>query len=276
MARPDFSELGAVQIDPELLSRGTGQPVALREAVVYDFMRPFLGNRFRLDETLRRGTHFFSDAGSFMMGEEAFQVLAQKEMAAGNLTPALEAYKRGLHKAVGFAGAISMLGDRALLSQEELDRFNLERSFGEIESGLIRMIVASGDDTKVDLHQYVQWVDRVRVLVRDSKALSGQFFNGVAKHPDNPEIKWTDPDYWDRSTVGSREVGTKLIDTYVEMQRYEDAAWIAEKLGDRRAQVEFATLAKTDPQDPRGYRAILAKIDEREEQYRYPERFRDH
>ena len=137
MSRPDFGELKRVKIDPDLLSRGTGQPVALQEAVVYDFMLPILGNRFRVDDTLRRGVHFFSDNGSFMMGEEAFQELATQELNAGNLVPALEAYKSGLHKAVGFAGAMATLGDRALLSPAEIERFDLQRRFGAIEGGLI-------------------------------------------------------------------------------------------------------------------------------------------
>ena len=113
MASPDFGELRRVQISPDLLSRGSGEQVTLQEATVYDFMPPILGNRFRVDPILRQGVHFFSDAGSFMMGEEAFQELATNELQAGNLVPALEAYKRGLHKAVGFAGAMAALGDKA-------------------------------------------------------------------------------------------------------------------------------------------------------------------
>lgn len=172
MSKPDFGELKRVQIDSELLSRGTGQPVTLQEAVVYDFMPPILGNRFRVDDTLRRGVHFFSESGSFMMGEEAFQELANQELSAGNLVSALEAYKRGLHKAVGFVGAMAMLGDGPLLSPTEMERFNLQRSFGTIEKGLVGVIITAGEDTKIDLPDYAGWVAGIRRLERVALELS--------------------------------------------------------------------------------------------------------
>lgn len=274
MPRPDFCELRRVQIDPELLSRGTGQPVPLQEAVVYDFMPPVLGNRFRVNDVLRRGVHFFSDSGSFMMGEEAFQELATQELDAGNLVSALEAYKRGLHKAVGFAGAMAMLGDRALLSQTEIGRFDLPRRFGTIERRSIAAIIEAGEDTKIDLPDYAEWVAGVRRLERDALRLNRQYFGLTPKYPGN-DFPSADPRIWERDTSlkGDIETGTKLRDTYAQMQMYSLAAWISGELGDEETKTRYEELAKTDPQDPPGYMAILYKIQDREERYRYPERF---
>lgn len=274
MARPDFGELQRVKIDPELLSRGTGQPVVLQEAVVYDFMPPILGNRFRVDEILKHGVHFFSETGSFMMGEEAFQELATQELNAGNLVPALEAYKRGLHKAVGYAGAMAMLGDRALLSQTEIDRFDLPRRFGEIEGRSITMIIEAGEDTKINLPEYATWVAGVRKLERDALRLNRAFFGLTPKYSLD-EIPREDPRIWERDTSlkGDIETGIKLRDTYAEMQKYRQAAWISGELGDEEAKARYEELAKTDPQDPPGYRDILYRIQDREERLRYPGRF---
>lgn len=274
MPKPDLTELRRIQIDPDLLSRGTGSPVVLQEAVVYDFMPPILGNRFRVDEILKRGVHFFSDVGSFMMGEEAFQELATQELDAGNLVFALEAYKRGLHKAVGFAGAMTRLGDRALLSQTEIDRFDLPRRFGTIERRSISAIIKAGEDTKIDLLDYAEWVAGVRRLERDASQLNQQYFDLTPKYPDN-DFSSGDSRIWERDTslMGNPETGTKLRDTYAQMQRYQYAAWISGKVGDKEAEVRYAELAKTDPQDPPGYGAILYEIEKREERYRYPERF---
>ena len=235
---PEFRDLQGVRINPDLLSRGTGEAVPLGEATVYDFMPPILGNRFRVDPTLRRGVHFFSDAGSFMMGEEAFQELATNELNAGNLVPALEAYKRGLHKAVGFAGAMAMLGDRALLNQAEIDRFNLPRRFGAIESGMISMIVGAGEDTKIDLPAYAAWVAGVRTLERDARTSASDW--------------------------------TQLRDVYARMQKYGDAANVSEWLGDSEAEKRYRELAKTDPKKPRGYEKILRRIDDEYEESHRP------
>ncbi len=274
MHRPDFGDLKRVQIDPELLSRGTGQPVALREAVVYDFMLPVLGNRFRLDETLNRGVHFFSEIGSFMMGEEAFQELADQELSAGNLVSALEAYKRGLHKAIGFTGAMAMLGDRALLSPTEIDRFDLSTRFGTIERRLIVAIIEAGEDTKIDLPDYAEWVAGVRRLERDALLINRQFFGLLPKYPDD-DFPSGDPRIWERDTslMGDAATGIELRDTYAQMQRYTYAAWISRELKDEAADARYTELAKTDPQELPGYTAILWRIQDREERYRYPERY---
>lgn len=261
MARPDFGELQKVRIDPELLSRGTGQSVTLQEAVVYDFMPPVLGNRFRIDSTLRRGVHFFSNAGSFMMGEEAFQELATKELAAGNLVPALEAYKRGLNKAVGFASAMAILGDGALLNQAEIDRFDLPRRFGVIERKSIAMIIEAREDTKIDLPKYAAWVGGVRRLESDALRLNQAFFGLTPKYNIN-ELPRGDQRVWERDTSLKDDlvIGTQLRDTYAEMQQYRQAAWISGKMGDEETKARYEELAKTDPQDPPGYKEILRKI----------------
>lgn len=240
MANPDFGRLRSIQISPDLLSRGSGERVALQEAVVYDFMPPVLGNRFRIDPTLRRGVHFFSFNGSFMMGEEAFQELATNEINAGNLIPALEAYKRGLHKAVGFACSSASLRGMMLLSPAEIERLSLQGRFGAIERKLIRMIIAAEGDTKIDLPQYAQWVSGVRTLERDAPPLNRKYFGQEPKDP---------------------ATGIKLRDTYAQMQRYRDAAWISRELGDKEAEARYTELAQTDPQDSSRYEEILRRIE---------------
>lgn len=268
MPGPDFRDLQSIRIDPELLSRGTGQSVLLQDSVVYDFMLPILGNRFRVDPILNRGVHFFSDSGSFMQGEEAFHELATNEINAGNLVPALEAYKRSLHKAVGFAGAMAMLGDAALLSPAEIDRFNLQNRFGGIERGMIRMIIATGDDTKVNLPEYTEWVTEVRTLQRESRVLGSQFHWAVQKHPEDKNMDPSHPDYWDKSLVGDPKIGKRLLEDYIQMQQYKLAAGVAERLGDAEGQAKYTELAKTDPQDPPGYKKILWRIQEEDDRSR--------
>lgn len=266
MASPDFGELRRVQINPDLLSRGSGERVALQEAVVYDFMPRILGSRFAGVADLRRATHFFSGGGSFMMMEEAYSEVAKEELEVGNLTPALEAYKRGLHAAVGFVGAMAMLDDRALLSPQEIDRFNLRARFGALEDNLTHLVVSQ--NIAFDLPKYTKWLNNVRRLEKDALQLNRQYFIGVPKHPDNPEIKWTDPDYMDKSMVGNRELGIRLRDTYAQMQRYEDAARISNKLEDAEEETRYVELAQTDPVENPKYQPILRKIQEEHDRSR--------
>src|SRR3989344_3922862 len=256
MASPDFGELRRVQINPELLSRGSGERVALQDAVVYDFMPRILGSRSMGVDELRRATHFYSGGGSFMMMDEAYGEVAEDELKSGNLTLALEAYKRRLHAAVGFVGAMAALGDKALLSSQEVDRLNLQSRFGALENRLIQTVVSQ--DIAFDLPKYIDWLNNVRRLEKDAAQLNRQYFNGTPKHPDNPEIKWTDPDYMDRSMVGDIGLGARLRDTYAQMQRYKDTAWISEKLGDAEGQAQYEDLAKTDPVENPKYQPIIS------------------
>ncbi len=260
MASPNFSELRRVTINPELLSRGSGERIALQETVVYDFMPRILGSRFAGVADLRRATHFFSGGGSFMMMEQAYQEVAQEELKDGNLIPALEAYKRGLHAGVGFVGAMAMMNRAALLSPQEVARLNLRARFGAIEDKLIHLVVSQ--DIAFDLTRYIEWLNNVRKLEKDARQLNHQYFDGVPKHPDNPEIKWTDPDYMDRSMVGNRDLGIRLRDAYVQMQRYKDVAWISKELGDAEGETKYTKLAQTDPVENPKYQPIISRINE--------------
>ena len=258
MASPDFGELKRVQINPEFLSRGSGERITLKDAVVYDFMPIILGSRFMGVDELRRATHFYSSGGSFMMMDEAYGEVAENELKSGNLTPALEAYKRRLRVAVGFVGAMAAIGDRALLNSQEVDRLNLQARFGALENRLIQAVVSQ--DVAVDLPKYVVWLNNVRRLEKDATQLNRQYFNGTPKYPDNPEIKWIDPDYMDRSMVGDKELGARLRDTYAQMQRYKEAAWISKEIGDTEGQAQYEELAKTDPLENPKYQPILWRI----------------
>ncbi len=266
MVSPDFSELRRVKIDPELLSRGSGERIALQETVVYDFMPRILGSRFAGVGDLQRATHFFSGGGSFMMMEEAYQEVAEEELKSGNLTPALEAYKRGMHAAVGFIGAMAMMGDGALLSPAEVDRLNLRARFGAIEDKLIHLVVSQ--DIAFDLTKYIEWLNNVRKLEKDAHQLNQEYFIGVPKHPENPEIKWTDPDYMDRSMVGNRDLGIRLRDTYIQMQRYKNAAWISKELGNVEEEAKYTELAQEDPVENPKFQPIISRIDEEHDRSR--------
>lgn len=258
MAGPDFKDLHQVHINPELLSRGSGERIPLQEAVVYDFMPRILGSRFMTVAELNRARHFFSGMGSFMMMDEAYNEVAEEELKVGNLTLALDAYKKRLHAAVGFIGAMSLLGNGALLNSEEVNRLNLQERFGALERELVRSVVSQ--NISLDLPKYIEWLNSVRGLERDSHQFNRQYFSGVPKHPDNPDIKGGDPDYWDTSMVRDKELGTKLRDTYVQMQRYKDAAWISKEIGDETKQFEYEKLAETDPKENPRYNAIMGRI----------------
>lgn len=240
MASPDFGELRRVEITPDLLSRGSGERIPLQEAVVYDFMPRILGSRFAGVTELRRAAHFTRCEGSFMMTEEAQTELAEAELNAGNLTPALEAYKRGLNSAVGFVGAMAAMQDHALLSPAEVDRLNLGRRFGALEDRLIQQVVSQ--DIAFNSQRYIEWLNNVRKLEKDALSLNQQYFRGNSPLSGDPAT------------------GMRLRDTYAEMQRYKDAAWISKKLGDTEKEAEYTELAKTDPTENPKYQPIIWRI----------------
>ena len=62
--------------------------------------------------------------------------------------------------------------------------------------------------------------------------------------------------------VGDIGLGARLRDTYAQMQRYKDAAWISEKLGDAEGQAQYEDLAKTDPVENPKYQPIISRIQE--------------
>jgi hypothetical protein len=149
----------------------------------------------------------------------------------------LEAYKRGIHKAIGFGSAMSMIQNHALLSDAEVDRLHLDRRFGNIERALIGLIMSTGSDTKVNLSEYSAWLAGVRALEKAAQDQQGDW----------PQLR----------------------DIYAQMQRYEKAAEVSSWFNDSEAEARYTELAKTDPQEPKGYLKILRRIeDDYEESHR--------
>lgn len=235
MTNPEFSELKSVKINPDLLSRGSGERVTLQESVVYDFMPRVLGSRFMGVDVLRQATHYYGGGGSFMMCDQAYNEVAEEELKSGNLTAALEAYKRRLHAAVGFVRAMAAFGDRALLNSEEINQLNLEERFGNLESKLIHTVVSQ--DIAFDLPSYIKWLSNVRRLESDSRLASRTY-----KMP------------------GDLQTGTRLRDLYAEMQQYNSAAYISREIGDIEGLAKYEELGKTQPQENPKFRPILWRI----------------
>lgn len=261
MSNLDFDQYRIAHIQTEGTSRGTGAPVALHEAVVYDFMPPILGNQFRVNEQLRHATHFYGQTGSFMMRDEAYGKLAVKELEAGNLTEALEAYKRRLSAATGFISAMADVQSNALLSPEEVDRLQLDQSFGPIERRLVQAVTATGGDSKIDMLDFAAWVAGVRGLERDAFSLS-QAFSGLKPNYPLNTFPVGDPRRFERDTSLKDDLatGTKLRDAYAQMQHYRLAAWISKKIGDEEGLATYTKLAETEPQENPNFEPIMDKI----------------
>ena len=237
MKSPDNNKFNRYSINPDLLSRGSGERILLQDATVYDYMPKIIGSRFASVPDLRRSTHFYGDLfGPFLSQEAIYTSVAEEELRIGNLTSALEAYKRGLHAAVSFVGGMSLLQDVVVFTKSGAENLNLER-FGKLEERLTHSVISQ--EVAFNQKRYVEWLSNVRGVEQELRKNKKGFWMGTVY----PDAKPGDPDYIDV------EIGARLMGTYEKMQRFGDAAEVAARIGDTASKARFDLLAKTDPKE---------------------------
>ncbi len=223
----DIKQLSTLKINPEMISRGTGQKINLSEATVYDFMPRIVGNRFREITPLRNAVHLYQEvSGPNLACEQAYTLLAIQELKEGNLDPALEAYKNALYYATHFLKGMTLMQNVALVTVEETQRLDFS-SFQPLEEDLIQIVAAQ--KAVFDITAYVAFLDEVRALEKSASDLTGRYFRLMSEERDNPEL------------------GKELRDLSLRMRRYSDAALISEKLGEADAEQEYRELSKNEP-----------------------------
>ena len=126
-------------------------------------MPPLIGSRFMSDSELR--DNIYSKGGYYpgiplIVRKETYLQIAEDELHRGNLTDALEAYKRGLIAATEFISAIHSVSKVVLLDKGEMEKLNLGRSFGAVERALAQSIASLG--VRVNTNDYQKFVKETR------------------------------------------------------------------------------------------------------------------
>jgi hypothetical protein len=241
---------------PEMwMSRGTGEQVKIAEASAFDFMPQIIGNRFMVDEELRKRVHFYGqELGSLMALEDANRQLSEEELETGNLNGALDAYKNCLHNAVGFVSAMAAIQDGARLSTDEISRLNLDRRFGDLELKLAAAIVhqdIENNSVSLDAEKYSAFVKKARELEKRSHQLNQLFFMEESEaYGENLKVR----------TKKNPKVGREYIDVSLQMEQFSTAAWIAQEMGNAKAQKKYERLAKSEPKENPRFKEIYNEI----------------
>ncbi len=243
-------EFYTAKIRQEVLSRGTNDEVPLREVIAFDVMPQLIGAAYLTNDELRQRVHFHGNhRGPFLAKEAAYTRLVEVELAAGGLNRAIDAYRCGLHQALGWVSAIAMFGgpdgSRALLSKNEVERLNLISRFSHIEERLSARIwegeVAFNPDS------YTEFVREVRRLEKRRFQLHQLFFLGSSKAFEPVEA----------DCMQNPEIGREYIDTCIAMNRFEEAAWVATELGLEEEEASLRERAKCEPKDNPRLAALL-------------------
>ncbi|MEK7095942.1 MAG: hypothetical protein AAB896_01485 [Patescibacteria group bacterium] len=240
MTTPPFENLRHAEIPAEYTSRGTGELVPIREAVVLDFMPRLIGSRFMIDGKLRANLHRRSESRPFLFLEDAYSILAEDELKDGNLTGALEAYKRALDSATRFVNFISMLGEGTLLNPEELSRLNLDQSFGALEATLMDAVLDQGTELAFDPKAYSDFVQDARLKKKRSLQLNQLFFFGSSRAYEHLE-----------AMAGDAAIGKEYMELCVEMGDFGHAAMMAKELGLSDEEARLRELDEQKQEDPK-------------------------
>ncbi|HEX3568139.1 MAG TPA: hypothetical protein VHT70_00490 [Candidatus Saccharimonadales bacterium] len=246
-------------IPDEILSRGTGEQIPVGEATAFDVMPQLIGSTYITEETeLRPRVHFPGrEVGSFRTLETAYAQLAEHELAAGNLTEAIDAYRCGVQRAVDSTSMMARFGHgkgpEILMTPENVqDRIGLDIRFSNLEEQLAARIWQG--EVSFDPDEYKQFVDGVRQLEKRRTQLHQLFYFGESRAFEPLEAPGKhDP-----------EVGREYIDTCVAMNRYREAARAAHELGWEEA-AELTELATQSPAENPHFKPLLDAELEREE-----------
>lgn len=266
-----------VEVSPILLSRGTGEVLNMGETLVYDFMPRLLGEQFRTNPELRRNVHrvFNCDTPNapLMVKEKAYRRVAEQELEAGNLTAALEAYKKAVWNVTVLMSAISSIQGNTMVDQKELDVLNVD--FKDLEEALIVDVVQTyvpidlrahadfvkqtDDDemkqmvvgnvvnsviehVKFDLDVYKDFLAEIRAANQERIRLVNLFYYGSEKGEA----------HYDASKAKNPDVGTQLRDFYVGIGDFNEAVAMSHRLDDEEGVRKYSELAQKEPiENPR-------------------------
>ncbi|MBI5002244.1 hypothetical protein HZC31_02575 [Candidatus Woesearchaeota archaeon] len=169
--------LYTVKLPTEVISRGTGQPIARADALVYDLMPRILGYRFLIVDELREAVHVYDDpkGGSFLALSEIHRRVAQEEYQRGNTTAALEAYKRMLYQSeIAFGEAMEQVQDTLLITEKTIIKIDSNNeALHTLEDALITQ-VAVLPDSFFNLDAYFSFLDQIRATERRAGELGGR------------------------------------------------------------------------------------------------------
>jgi hypothetical protein len=238
-------ELYTAHIPEHILSRGTGEEIPLGEVTTFDVMPQLIGSTFLTTDELGQRVHLHGDHyGPFLAQENAYTRLAELELlepASGGLIRAIDAYRRGLHRAIKWLGAVAALGSPdhslVLLTKDDIDRMDLSGRFGNLEDQLASQIW----DGEVAFHpdRYTDFVREVRRLEKRRFQLHQLFFFGFSEACESVEA----------DGQHNLEVGREYMDTCVAMHRFKEAARVAKELGLTEEEAKLLERARDEPRD---------------------------
>lgn len=223
MSNPE-DELYRAAIPQNLVSRGTDERVPLREATTFDAMPQLIGSTFLTNERLNVRTHFHGEhvGVPFLVIEKVYRELADHELAVGNLEPAIDAYRRGMHYALKWLGGVSLLAGSSstLLTGQDLRNLDIPERFGSFEERLMAVIWEGEVSFQPD--HYRDFVRDVRRFEKRRLQLNQLFFQGRSyAYGETEEV--------DRPR--DSRVGREYITICMAMKKFKEAAWIAQEMG---------------------------------------------
>ena len=262
MAEPQ-PEFYAAHIPENLLSRGTGERVPLKEATTFDVMPQLIGSTFFTNDELRSRVHLHGDhVGASLDIETVYRRLAEEELseeklATGGLIQAIDAYRRALHYATQWLGGVALLGgpdgSRILFTRDGLDQLNFAQRFANLEQRLSTHIWEG--EVTFNPQEYARFVREVRRLEKKRFKLHQLFFFGFSEAFEPTRV----------ASKYNPAIGQEYMDTCVAMNRFTEAAWIARELGWKEEAAMLGEKAKDDPLDhPRIKALIQAEGDKRD------------
>jgi len=259
MTEPEHHrELFQVQMSQELLSRGTGETVPISEITALDVMPQIIGAAFLTNDDLRAGLHFHGEGyGPALAKEAAYSRLSHEELANGNVTESLAAYRRGLHHAISWVGMVASMGaaqgGRVLLTPRDLQSMNVASRFKPLEGQLSTQLWQSNFSFNPD--EYTTFVKETRRLEKRRLQLHQLFFLGESNAYEPLQA----------SQVHDPEIGREYLETCIAMRRFKEASWVSRRLSRPEEEAALLEKAKTEPKDNPRFLTLLrhevSKID---------------
>jgi hypothetical protein len=228
MPRREDAPCYSVEITNAMRSRGTGETVNRSELMALDVVPALIGSRFREVPRLRGRRHLYgSHVGvPFLAIQEGYNNYARDALDKSQIPEAVEGYVRGIHYGLEWTRGVQLLGGAILLTPGEIGKLDPGSEVKELEEGLLRAITSQ--EVAFNPTTYADFIRKMRDEERKSLILKRRFFNVGAGESHDPEI------------------GREYFDLLVKMGRYDDAAWIAQKLGYTEKKQTYEEMAREE------------------------------
>lgn len=241
----------SVDIPLQLKSRGTGEQIPLSEATAFDFMPQLIGSRFQEVPELASGIHsdfVKSSYAPFMTAANAYMEHAELLLMRDDLMGAIEAYKTSLHNATSFVSMVSGLGSHAALSSAEVEKLDLDRQYGDLESRIAGAVWAG--EVAFNPEAYAEFVRNVRRDRAEYNRLNLLYFGYGHKEDKTSGIEKHDP-----------AVGREYLDLCVRMGSFGMATYVAKNLGspDEAAYYKELEAQQTKSKNDSELKALIDK-----------------